>query len=121
MMRRGYIAFITAVAACCCLSGPAAAGPSSWADEIAAALPTSALWARTWTALGQHFPGHVLSAAQKQAILVPLAASPDGGPGIFPMYEQGALAQLQSQLELLLSAAEAAAAVSEVRFFLRLV
>ena len=62
------------------LAARGAAG-AGWADEIAAALPNSTVWQATWTQLGAHWPEHSLSAAEKQALLVPLAREgPAGSP-----------------------------------------
>ena len=102
--------------------GAAGAG---WADEIAAALPNSTLWQATWAQLGAHWPEHSLSAAEKQALLVPLArGGPSGSPlagGVFPFFEANAPDQLRSQLDNLQGSAARAAEIGEAEFFSRLV
>ena len=95
------------------LAAARGAAGAGWADEIAAALPNSTLWQATWTQLGARWPEHSLSAAEKRALLVPLAREgPAGSPlagGVFPFFEANAPDQLRSQLDNLHRSADAAA------------
>lgn len=98
---------------------------SSWADGVKLPVPAgldqaaALLWNQTWEQLGEHFPDHVLSDQQRQAIRVPLAEGEVNST--FAQLAGGDLEQLRSRLAELQFAASEAALVGEDEFFLRLV